>query len=92
MKNLNYLDLLKERQMDYLPVHFSKIQLTSSHELINSENILNWVRSKLSGRFFLAKIPTIDKYDRLKSEMILAFEDKKELTFFILACPFLRRN
>ena len=33
-----------------------------------------------------------DKDGNLKSTTFMAFEDQKELTYFMLACPHLRRN
>ena len=52
----------------------------------------NWVKGKLQGRYAIAKQPCIDKDGHLKTATFVAFEDQKELTYFMLACPYLRRN
>jgi hypothetical protein len=37
-------------------------------------------------------LPHVDQEGKLKSATFVAFEDHKELTYFMLACPHLRRN
>jgi len=90
MIEYNYLDLLKERQMNWIPVHFGKTRILEN-EVWNQEKLLLWIQAKLKGRFSLVKSPMISN-DKLKSHLTVAFEDHKELTYFMLACPYLRRN
>lgn len=92
MKSYNYLDLLNERQLSWAPIHFCKTKISIS-ESMNLDDMINWIRTKLNGRFYLNQIPTISTDDNhLKSTLVLGFEEEKELTYFMLACPFLRRN
>lgn len=89
MFDLNPIDVLKQRKLKTIPPHFSKIKV-SEGELF--EGVEEWVKSKLKGRYCLAKQPGIDKTGNLRSTFFLGFEDQKELTYFMLACPLLRRN
>jgi hypothetical protein len=89
MKELNPLDVLKERELTILPPHFATISLSDTE--IKGE-IITWVEAKLNGRYCVVKKPALDSSGSLKSLVFLGFEDQKELTFFMLACPFLRRN
>ena len=89
MFDLNPLDILKQRKLKTLPPHFSKIRI-SDYEIF--EGIEEWVRVKLKGRYCIAKQPSIDNSGSLKSTHFIGFEDQKELTYFMLACPMLRRN
>jgi hypothetical protein len=34
----------------------------------------------------------VDQSGKMATSTFLGFEDQKELTYFILACPYLRRN
>jgi len=90
MKEINALELLGERKVDFLPLHFSKFKLSDKDFFI--ENIENWIRSKLRGRYFLKKFPSISSDGKLKNSLFVGFENQSELTHFILACPHLRRN
>jgi hypothetical protein len=91
VKSYNYLDLLNIRQLGWLPIHFHKTNISMS-EYLNIDDLEYWIRDKLNGRFYLGKSPAITADDHLKSTVVLAFEEQKELTYFMLACPFLRRN
>lgn len=88
MLELNPIDVLKKRQMNFLPTHFSKIKLDRS---MYEPDIDKWIRNKLKGRYFIGNISDVDKYNKLKIFTSIAFEDHKELTYFMLACPFYRR-
>lgn len=90
MFDLNPIDVLKKRKLGYLPVHFAKIKITDS-ELLEGV-VEDWIQNKLKGRYCIARYPTIDQTGSLKSATFAAFEDEKELTYFMLACPHLRRN
>lgn len=89
MFDLNPIDVLKQRKVKTIPPHFSKMKITES-ELF--EGLEDWVKTKLKGRYYITKCPSIDKTGNLKSSMFIGFEDQKELTYFMLACPHLRRN
>jgi hypothetical protein len=85
---LNKLDVLRKRRLNYIPSHFSKFKI-DNYALIDF-SLENWVSSKLSGRYAISKIPTTEN-NSLKFEVFVGFEDAKELTYFILSCPHLRR-
>lgn len=91
MYDLNPLDVLKQRKVKTLPPHFAKCKL-SDNILFLEEDAANWVKSKLKGRFCVTSIPAINETGQLKLSTFIAFEDQQELTYFMLACPYLRRN
>jgi hypothetical protein len=87
MYNLNPLDVLKAREVKTLPPHFVKCKL--SDVLFIEDDIKSWVRNKLSGRFCIVRTPIISDSGQLRSSTVIGFETKKELTYFMLACPFI---
>lgn len=89
MFDLNPIDVLKQRKLKTLPPHFSKMKI-SDFELF--EGIEDWVKTKLKGRYCLVRSPSIDESGNLKSSTYIGFEQQKELTYFMLACPNLRRD
>lgn len=89
MLNINPLDVLDKRKLSFLPPHFTKVKLQLNER---TEDIENWILKKLKGRYSFVKLPSIDKDGHLKSATFVAFEDQKEITYFMLACPYLRRN
>lgn len=89
MFDLNPLDVLKQRKLDFLPVHFAKVKLSDSNLWDNK--VEQWVETKLKGRYCITKSPMIDSQGKLKSVFVLGLEDQKEMTYFMLACPYQRR-
>lgn len=90
MFDLNPISILKKRELKTLPPHFAKITISES-EMFDGK-IKNWIKDKLKGRFCVTRIPHVDQNGGLRSITVAAFENQKELTYFMLACPFLRRN
>lgn len=91
MIEYNYLDLLGKRQLDYLPSSFIHSKIQDKDFIINGQKIISWIRSNLRGRFSVVSIPMISNNEKLKSEYVVAFENHSELTYFLLACPYIRR-
>lgn len=87
--DLNPLDVLKQRKMKFLPVHFIHTKISDS--VIWDDSLEKWVEHKLKGRYCITKIPMVDSQGKLKSTPVLGLEDQKEMTYFILACPYARR-
>lgn len=90
MIDLNALELLGKRRVETIPPHFSKFKIADKDFLL--DNIENWIRAKLNGRYFIKKYPSIANDGKLKNSIFVGFENHSELTHFILACPHLRRN
>lgn len=90
MLDLNPTDVLKIREVKFVAPHFSKIKISDSERF--DYNILNWIKSRLKGRYYLVHVPSTDGADKLKISTFAGFEEQKELTYFMLACPYLRRN
>lgn len=89
MFELNPIEVLKQRKISTIPPHFKKMQISET-EIFNG--LEEWVKTKLKGRYCIAKQPSIDSAGNLRSNFFIGFEDSKELTYFMLACPILRRN
>lgn len=79
--NLNPLDVLNERSLSWIPQHFARIKV--KHQFFDTD-LEDWIKYKLKGRYCL--IHNLDN-----STATLGFEDDKELTYFMLACPHFRR-
>jgi hypothetical protein len=88
MIDLNPLNVLDIRKLDRIPVHFSKIKLgTVSFDI---REIDEWINDRCSGRYSVQSIPTLDN-GKMKNIIFAGFEEEKEITYFMLACPFFRR-
>lgn len=86
--DLNLLDVLKKRKLNYLPLHFKTIEI----DFFDKADIENWIKNKLNGRYCIVNTQKIDVDNKVKKIISVGFENESELTYFILACPYLRRN
>lgn len=81
-KKLNPLSVLRARKLNWIPDHFTKASITV--DWLSHNQLQPWVEKKLNGRYSI-------KYNSFE-EIIMAFEDPAELTFFLLACPLIQRR
>jgi hypothetical protein len=89
MIEINALDILNQRKLNYVPPQFAKTKVGDTEWQVN--DIEKWIQNTLKGRFYLCKYPGIQNDGKMKTSVIVGFEDHKELTYFMLACPHLRR-
>jgi len=91
MLKLNPLSVCKKRKVNFLPVHFSKIQVAEQDFLFDN-TMEEWIESKLHGRYAIVNLPHSSDGNKTTTKKFVAFEDSKELTFFMLAYPNIRRT
>lgn len=57
----------------------------------NIQNAIeNWIDSNLKNRYFIGKSIGLTKDNNVDQVLRVGFEDPKELSFFVLACPLLK--
>jgi len=83
MLDISPLSILGKRQVNWMPPHFHVYSLEDV--FFWDDPICDWIENKLKGRYSLVK-GTNSK----GSSVQVGFEDEKELTFFMLACPYIR--
>tara|TARA_B110000305_G_scaffold137978_1_gene153990 strand:- start:4810 stop:5094 length:285 start_codon:yes stop_codon:yes gene_type:complete len=88
LKEPNPLNVFNIRQTRVKPIHFESIAIPYTY---NVEEALNkWIRKNLKGRFYVGKVLKVDDQNQINNMINVAFEDGKELAYFMLACPLLK--
>lgn len=83
---LNFFDI---RRVKVMPPHFEKASIAM--RLYNLEGtIVKWITENLRGRFYVNQATVLDEQNQYQKVIQVGFEDPKELTYFSLACPFLK--
>ncbi len=85
----NPLEVMRSRELKTMPPHFAKMQVSDSDRV--DRRLSEWVKTNTSGRYCINTYPAA-KENKFKSVTFVGFEEEKELTYFMLACPYLRRN
>lgn len=89
-KQINPLGILGMRRVDFCPPHFSTTNLPKIYNI--EKAISEWIDDNLNGRYFIGSNIVLDEKDSMKIVYTVGFEENKELSFFMLACPFLKYN
>jgi hypothetical protein len=91
MLEINPLAILKSQYVRRMLPHFTKVKLDNTFFFDDFFDLESWIFSNCKGRFSISKIPGADQEGKIKVFTFVGFEEEKELTYFMLACPFFRR-
>lgn len=89
VKEPNPLNFYDARQLKVLPPHFESIVIDM--KIYNMEKtIVKWINQNLKGRFFIGNVISLSSSNQYQSGIRVGFENPKELSYFTLACPYLK--
>ena len=90
LKDPNPLDVLGLRRVTFCPPHFATVDIHRKYNIDRA--ICDWIEDNLSGRYFFGNSIGFDEMKNLNQYNRVGFEQEKELSFFMLACPHLKYN
>jgi hypothetical protein len=82
---LNFFDL---RQLKVPPEHFEYVSIQMNYNI--QDSISKWIIDHQKGRFYVGKSVEVDSSNQIVTLLRIGFEDHKELSYFTLACPYLK--
>lgn len=88
LKDPNPLDIFDVRRVNICPPNFSTTNITKRYNLESA--ICNWIEINLSGRYYFGPNVALNEKNEIQQVYTVGFETSKELSFFMLACPFLK--
>tara|TARA_B100000925_G_scaffold223007_1_gene171613 strand:+ start:289 stop:567 length:279 start_codon:yes stop_codon:yes gene_type:complete len=81
-------DFFEIRRLKFQPPHLATIDLPHTYNMESA--ISKWIESNLKKRYFLKKAVGLTKENKIDTVLRAGFEDPKELSYFVLACPHLK--
>lgn len=84
----NPLNVFGVRQVKMAPSHFEYVNLPLTYNI--EATIVKWINQNLKNRFYIGKNVTINEENKLTQVLTIGFEETKDMSFFILACPHLK--
>lgn len=75
------------RRVDFLPDHFEQVHMPFRYNVHKS--IEKWIKEHLKGRFYLEQGVHL-RENSIENGLHIGFEDTKEMSYFMLACPHLK--
>lgn len=84
----NPLNVFGVRQVKMAPSHFEYVNLPLTYNI--EATIVKWINQNLKNRFYIGKNVTINDENKLTQVLTVGFEETKDMSFFMLACPHLK--
>ena len=89
LKEPNPLNFFGVRRANTAVPHYEYITLPYTYNIEDSLN--KWVLKNLKGRYFLNKTAGVStQTGKVETLIKVGFEDSKEMSYFMLACPLLK--
>lgn len=84
---VNPLNVLGLRKLDFIPKHFETIVLKTAVRDIKMLD--QWISHNLNSRYAIKTTFALDENKKLVEAKEVGMEDPKELTMFSLGCPYI---
>ena len=88
---LNPLDVLGLRKLNFIPEHFQTITIETGFQDI--KKIDQWINYHLNSRYAIEHTITLEQSSKKITQVtIIGLEDPKEITMLSLGCQFLHKG
>jgi len=87
-KKINSLNVFEVRRVKSAPPHFEYVNLPMKYNL--EESLVKWIKQNLKNRFYTGKNVSLDSDNKLVQVLTVGFEETKDMSYFMLACPHLK--
>ncbi len=93
-KNINPLNVFGMRRVSFCPPHFESANVDMTYNM--TRVIETWIEEHTKGRYYLGQKIALDQNSndssrrRIKYTTSISFENSKDLSYFLLACPYLK--
>lgn len=84
---INPLNVLRCREVSDPPPYFKYLTLDIKYNIVDSVKL--WIYDNLKHRFYIGETLTIDN-NQFVVKIKIGFEEPKDASFFLLACPLLK--
>ena len=87
-KKPNPLNVFGIRKVKTPISYFEYVNLPSSYNI--EESLSNWIDSNLRNRYYVGRKIILDNDNSFHQVITIGFEETKEMSYFMLACPHLK--
>lgn len=86
----NPLNVFEVRRVKAAPPHFEYVNIPMKYNL--EQSLTNWIERNLKNRFYIGRNVSLDDTNKLIQVITVGFEETKDMSYFMLACPHLKYN
>ena len=87
---INPYNVFQIRKVPFPPEHFEYSVILYNYNI--KDAIEKWVENNLKSRYYIGSSIGLDNKNSVTRSVRIGFEDNKELSYFLLACPHLKYN
>ena len=87
-KKPNPLNVLEVRQVPVAQPHFEYINIPLKYNL--EDSLKKWIENNLKNRYYVGKNVILNEENKITKVVTVGFEESKDMSFFMLACPHLK--
>ena len=80
--------MFKIRQVKTAVPYFEYVNLPMKYNL--EDSLSKWINSHLRNRYYIGLKVSLDDDNKLSQVITIGFEETKEMSYFMLACPHLK--
>lgn len=84
----NPYNVFNVRRIDFPPDSFKYATIPFNYNI--GDSISKWIENNLKSRYYLGKSVVLDDQNQIQQVIKIGFEEAKELSYFMLACPHLK--
>ena len=84
----NPLEIFNKRHVKVAPPHFEYVNLPIKYNL--EDSLIRWIKLHLKNRFYVGKNVILDEANKVVTVLTIGFEEAKDMSYFMLACPHLK--
>jgi hypothetical protein len=89
---INPLNVFEMRRVKFCPPHFESTTVALTYNM--SKALEAWIDEHTRGRYYIGTRLDSNIFDgskgRVKYSTVVSFETSKDLSYFLLACPYLK--
>lgn len=74
--------------MKFPPDYFEYVNVDVSYNL--KDAVEKWIEKNCKSRFYIGRSVVCSSDNKIENSIRIGFEDSKELSYFMLACPHLK--
>ena len=87
-KKLNPLNIFGIRKSVVAQPHFEYVNLPLKYNL--EDSLTKWIEKNLRNRYYVGKNVILDDDNKITKVITVGFEETKDMSYFMLACPHLK--
>ena len=87
-KKHNPLNVINIRKVKSAIPNFEYINLPTKYNL--EDSLDKWISNNLRNRYYIGREVTLDHNNKINQVITVGFEETRDLSYFMLACPHLK--